>query len=125
MAVDVSDQESSLQVRIADVDGRIELTLAGAAEGPVHELASALTSVHERALAAKAREVIVDLRALEFATSSSLKAFVTWLQSIHELPAETQYRVIVRSSAEHSWQTRSLRALKAFAGELMDVQQTA
>ena len=123
MSMSVSAEESSLQIQIAEVSGRIELSLSGAAEGPMQKLAAALTGVHERALAAKLREVIVDLRALEFATSSSLKAFVTWLQSIHELGPETQYRVIVRSSAEHTWQARSLRALKAFAGELMTIEE--
>lgn len=122
---EVGVQESSLRIQLSEVDGRIELVLVGSAEGPTHELGAALTSLHERALATKAREVFVDLIGLEFATSSSLKAFVTWLQTIHELEPDAQYRVLVRSSSQHAWQTRSLRALKAFAGDVMEVREDA
>jgi hypothetical protein len=124
MTTSVGVEESSLQIQLSEV-GRLELSLAGAAEGPTDELGAALTSLHQRALATKAREVTVDLLGLEFATSSSLKAFVTWLQAIHELEPEAQYRVLVKSSTHHAWQARSLRALKAFAGEIMEVREDA
>lgn len=115
--------ESPLQIVIAEADAHTVVTLVGAAEGPaIPELGKALSRVHDQAVAAKKREVLVDLRDLEFATSSSLKAFVTWLQGVHELAPEARYRVVFQSSPRHHWQARSLHALKAFAGDVVEIR---
>ena len=122
MARTVDAEELPLQIRIELVEGQLVVALAGAVEGAaVEELGQSLTRVHEQTLAGGIREVVVDMLDLEFATSSSIKQLVTWLQSIHELEADQRYRVIFRSAARHHWQERSLRALKAFAGDVMEV----
>lgn len=115
-------EELPLQIEVSQVSGNVVVTLSGAAEGAsIEELGKALAHVHEQAVGS-AREVVVDLRALEFATSSSIKAFVTWLQSIHELEPEVRYLAVFVSTKRHPWQERSLRALKAFAGDAMTVR---
>jgi len=115
-----------LQIHVAQADAHMVVTLVGAAEGRgADELGKALASAHEQAVAAAVREVVVDLRDLEFATSSALKAFVTWLQGVHELAAEARYRVVFQSTPRHPWQGRSLHALKAFAGDVMEIREVA
>ena len=105
-------------------DGAIVvLTCRGSAETRAFsELSAALDAVHRDALDHAATEVIADVRALEFASSSCLKAFVTWLQRVLELDTPQRYKVRFRSNLEHSWQRRSLGAFAEFAGEVVRIE---
>jgi hypothetical protein len=99
-----------------------ELAIAGVADTEGAEpLAAALAELHRTALARSATEVTVDLAELEFASSTAIKEFVSWLQLVMELSTEQRYRVRFKSTPKHSWQTRSLRALAAFAGDVVEV----
>ena len=104
-------------------DQRVVLTCSGSAEtDALEQLAATLHDVHQSALRAPARQVVADVRALEFASSSCLKAFVSWLQQIQELDESQRYRVLFRSNPRHSWQRRSLGALAAFAGNVVTIE---
>ena len=103
---------------------RVVLTCSGSAETEaVEQLLATLDDVHRSAVNALARQVVADLRGLEFASSSCLKAFVTWLQRILELDEAHRYHVLFRSNPRHSWQRRSLGALAAFAGNVVQIEQ--
>lgn len=101
----------------------IVLTCTGSAESEaLGELASTLEQLHASAMKTSAEEVIADIRDLTFASTPCLKAFVLWLQRVQELDDENRYRVRFRSDPKHSWQRRSLNALRAFASGVVEIE---
>ena len=101
----------------------VTIVCTGSAETETFpELSAALDAAHSDAVKSSARSVVADVRALEFASSSCLKAFVTWLQRVRELEEGQRYKVRFRSNARHSWQRRSLGALAAFASGLVEIE---
>jgi hypothetical protein len=67
------------------------------------------------------REVLVDLRELEFMNSSCFKHFVTWICEVHDAPALAP-RFRFRSDPRRLWQRRSLHALSGLAGGLVSIE---
>jgi hypothetical protein len=101
----------------------VVLTCSGSAETESFSaLAAVLEAVHKDAMQRSATSVIADLRALEFASSSCLKAFVSWLQSVQELDDAHRYKVRFRANPRHSWQRRSLGALAVFAAGVVEIE---
>jgi anti-anti-sigma factor len=101
---------------------RLVITLAGNADLNVKaELDRFMTAVHEEARRLNAKEVVVDLKELEFMNSSCLKSFVWWISSVHELEPDRQYRITFVSSPSMYWQRRSLSALAGLATELVSI----
>lgn len=104
----------------------VTLTCSGSAEtDSLGSLHTVLTELHEDVVRNPASTVVADVRALEFASSSCLKAFVTWLQRVQELDDERRYQVLFRSNPRHSWQRRSLGALAAFASGIVRIESEA
>jgi hypothetical protein len=101
----------------------IKITLAGSAETEAHDrLVATIDAIHHEATTSSASAVVVDLRELGFASSSCVKAFVTWLQRIRELDAPKRYKLRFLSNAHHSWQRRSLNALAGFAVGVVEIE---
>ncbi len=97
-------------------DDTIVITLLGNADLRARkELADMLRELHQAAREQKVKEVVVDVRELEFMNSSCFKAFVGWLTDIMELPAEARYVVRFISNPDTLWQRRSLHALRSYA----------
>ena len=106
-------------------DGRITACLRGNADLRAQEsLKAFLPAIHAEAMRLEVREVVVDLRALEFMNSSCFKALVTWVTQVQELPEERRYGIRFRSSAQLHWQRRSLNALRGFAIDLIQLEVT-
>jgi hypothetical protein len=102
----------------APADDAMHVVLEGTADmrsvGAMDELVRA---AHAQAVAAKVKVVIIDLRALEFMSSSCFIRLVAWLSWIEESPL--RYMMRIRSSRQHHWQKRSLHALRSFADALV------
>jgi hypothetical protein len=75
---------------------------------------------HAEAVAASVTTAIIDLRELEFMSSSNFIRLVAWIGWIEEAPR--RYRLRFRSSRRHHWQKRSLHALRSFATELVVIE---
>jgi len=102
------------------------LTCSGSAETEALEsLNAVLNGLHQDVVSNSTRNVIADVRGLEFASSSCLKAFVTWLQRVQELDDSHRYQILFRSNPSHSWQRRSLGALAAFASGVVRIESEA
>lgn len=102
----------------------VALTLSGCAESDSLEtLNHALIALHEDAIHTPTRTSIVDVRALEFATSSALRLLVTWLQRVQALDGHQRYQVVFRSNPKHSWQRRSLGTLAVFAAGIVQIEE--
>lgn len=82
-----------------------------------------LERLHVGATSAGAKEVVVDLRSLEFMNSTCFKSLLTWIGRIQSMPEEKRYRVRLISSPEMYWQRRSLHALSCFATDLISVEE--
>lgn len=105
--------------------GAITVRLTGSAENDtMRTLDAFLQTVHGGATQEKVPEVVVDLRSLEFMNSSCFKAFVTWFGLLRDAAPEAQYRVRFLSDAKKHWQSRSLTALKCFAVDLIQVEES-
>lgn len=112
----VERKADALRVRARHDGGDVTVTLEGSAETPAVEvLGKTLGEVHEAAIAAGSASVTVDLRELEFMSSSCFKTFVTWLSNVADLDGERRYRIRFVSATDMHWQRRSLGALVAFA----------
>lgn len=85
-------------------------------------LREAIDSLHHDVIRGPARTVVADVRELEFASSSCLKLFVSWLERVQELDDAHRYRVVFRADPRHAWQRRSLGALASFAADLVRVE---
>jgi anti-anti-sigma factor len=100
-------------------DGRtLHLDLAGNADiqvaEPLHDL---LAKLHAAAAELGIAHVAVDLRELEFMSSSCLKALVSWVSALQD----TDYRIAFRANPDLRWQRRSLGALQTIAPGLVTV----
>ena len=99
----------------------LSLGLVGAADLRVEAyFESVLKRVHEQCLAAEIRKVEVDLRKLTFINSACLKSFVVWISDVRELK-DKGYRIVFLQDSSVSWQKRSLKSLKAFGPEVVEL----
>jgi hypothetical protein len=72
-------------------------------------------AVHLRALSDKCRSIAVDLKSLQFMSSSCFKSFVTWLALVQGLAPEARYQIDFTYNPKIRWQRASLSALSCFA----------
>lgn len=104
-------------------DATLHLHLRGDASGdadaPLEQL---LTRAHEEAIARGTERTVIDLRDVEFMSSTCFKSFVSWVTTIQELEPPKQYRLHFLSNASAAWQKRSLRSLSCFAVDLITVE---
>ncbi len=112
-----------IETSIVKAGSGISVTIAGSAESRVaDQLATLFGDVHTYA-AAEQRDVTVDLRALQFATSSCLRVFADWVLGASE--NTPPYKIVFLSSARHAWQRRSLGALVAASNGHVEVRAEA
>lgn len=117
--VTTDDFTSSIDV----TDRSVTLTLKGSADIRVmFPLETMLKSLEREIARAGIREVVVDMRELEFMNSSCLKTFVTWLGHVQEYDPSEQYPIRFLSSPSKHWQARSLAALSCFAVDLVKIE---
>jgi hypothetical protein len=119
-----------IDLRIGDLHARaaasgeaLTVTLVGTADSQAETaLGELLGRVHAESQRARAQEVAVDMRALEFMNSSCFKAFITWIVAVRRLPVDERYKITFLSSSALHWQKRSLHALHYFGGDLVRVE---
>jgi anti-anti-sigma factor len=69
------------------------------------------------------REVVVDLTALEYMNSSSLKSLLSWIVRVRDLPEPERYKIRFLSNPELHWQQRSLHSLVSMCGDVIEVEE--
>ena len=113
-----------LRVMASHTEHHLDLKMSGSAEGDATKvLGSLLHKLHEEALRTDSDEVVVDLRDLEFMSSSCFKAFVSWLAELQDVDAKEQYEIRFLSDPNKHWQRRSLGALSCFAVDLVKISE--
>jgi hypothetical protein len=68
------------------------------------------------------REVVVDMRTLEFMSSGCFKAFVTWIGRLEQLEVAQRYLIRLLSEKNYHWQKRSLGVLVTFAPDVVGLE---
>jgi hypothetical protein len=102
---------------------RMTVSLSGTADVTIrNHLDHFLREVHREAQRARAEDVTVDVRQLEFMNSSCLKCLVWWVSTVQEQPTEGKYKIVFVSSPSVYWQRRSLDALACLAEEIISIQ---
>ena len=102
------------------------VTMTGSAESTAMvEVAAFLQRLHERATRDRLGEVILDVRALQFMTSSCFKAFVGWIDRLQAQPPPGQYQVRFLYDERKHWQSRSLGALATLGTGIVRLETTA
>lgn len=117
--IETTELRASASIEHGAIVVRFSGTADTVAMPQVHSL---LQRLHDEVLRAGAREVTIDLRALEFMNSSCFKAFVSWIGGVQELEEARQYKILFLSDPEKHWQRRSLGALSCFAVDLIRVE---
>jgi hypothetical protein len=114
---------SELRADASIEDRAVRVILSGSAESSAKEaLDGLLRALHVEALGQGLREVVVDVRDLEFMNSSCFKSFVFWLREAQEVDPAKQYKIRLLSDDAKHWQRRSLAALACFAADLVHIE---
>jgi hypothetical protein len=104
-------------------DGVAVVRMLGTAENEALDALDAfVTRVHDAVVAAGLKAVRVEMRGLEFMSSSSLKSMVRWLLRVEELLEPQRYVVTFVPRPASHWQARSLRALQSLAPQVVVVE---
>jgi hypothetical protein len=101
----------------------LELQLSGNADNaaltPFGELVSRL---HRKICEVATREIVIDIRRLEFMSASCFNVLVSWIALIQDLAPGGRYKLRFKSDPAIPWQRRSLRTLSCFATDLITVE---
>jgi hypothetical protein len=102
------------------LEGNPELKLIGSADTAiVGQLAALIEELHGQLVTSGAREIVVDIRGLEFMNASCFNVLVNWLSLIHDLEPEQRYHLHFSTNLSMPWQKRSLNTLSCFATDLV------
>ncbi len=102
-------------------DGR-SLRLGGsiAVKDPREPLASFFRSVHQAALSEGVTELVIDVSALTFVSSSAIRLFADWATWLKSEGAP--YKLVFRSQRSVSWQRTAFVALSSVARNVVNVE---
>jgi hypothetical protein len=116
-------KDSGLELDASYREDRIVMQISGNADmGSVDRLDSYLTLLHAEAARLAITRADVDLRGLEFMSSSCFKSFITWLGRVQQMPEPGRYGIHFISNPTMHWQRRSLRALQSFDTALVTIE---
>ena len=112
--LELRDATFSLVFELAD---RPKVTIEGVISmaDPTSLLNPYFEKVHAAVVASSHRTVYVDLRRLEFLTSSAFKSLVHWVRQIEKLPVQSRYEVYFLANHQRRGQLAFLNALCCFA----------
>jgi anti-anti-sigma factor len=122
LVAEVKSERFSL---IANRDGAVVAArLTGSAD---HTHAADLTRAFD-AIHTEARHgvdvVVLDMRELEFMSSAGLKAILSWIADLQELPPAARYQIrFVSDPVHYRWQKRSLNTVRMFATDLISITE--
>ncbi len=101
----------------------LHLLFTGEADtAALHVIESFLQGAHALAESRGAKEVVLDLRKVNFMSSSCFTKLIGWVTRVRDTPEESRYRIRIQSNQASLWQRRSLHALQCFATELITIE---
>jgi len=116
-------QTQDFEARATYDGGALALVIKGDASGDaISSFESLLSQIHAEAVQRAITEAFIDIRSLEFMSSSWFKCFVSWLSEIQALDEGKQYALRFALNPSIGWQKRSLRSLSCFAVDLIKIE---
>ena len=107
-----------LRARLAGEGSQLRVELSGQAEADNKpKLDRFFEAVHDRAATAGCSSIEVDLKTLQFMSSSCFKSFVTWIRLVQQLAPTARYQIDFAYNPNIRWQRASLSALSCFSAE--------
>ena len=104
------------------IDGELAVQLVGIGDDDTIDAIDELFArAHMEALRARAPRVTIDIRALEYMSSSCFKSLLIWITDIEELAPEKQYQLLFVINDQLHWHRRSMQSLRSFATSLIRV----
>lgn len=99
------------------------LTLHGSADSTVTApLGALLGELHAELLARNATEIVVEISGVELMNAACVTGFLTWIETLQELPPAQRYRIRMKTNASIPWQKHGLAALSCFDTELVKIE---
>jgi len=99
------------------------LRLVGSADNATTTpLGTLIAALHDELIERKTREIVVDMRGLDFVSSSCFKQLLGWLGRLQELAEADRYRIRFRVNPSIAWQKHSLHALSCFDTDLIAIE---
>ena len=87
----------------------------------VARVGTLIEALHTELLAVHAKVVVIDLVLLEFMNAAGINVFVRWLDAVHAIPPERQYKLRFAINTASLWQRSTLASLTRFAPDLISV----
>jgi hypothetical protein len=81
-----------------------------------------IDELHEEAVRARVPEVVLDLRALEYANAALWKCLVVWLKKARD-ERDPGYSVRILTEPSYQWQQVGMSALRVFGGDRLVVER--
>jgi anti-anti-sigma factor len=119
-------QAGELEASAVFSDGSMQIQLRGNADmRSVTALSRWLRELHREATRLGIAQAVVDVRTLEFMSSSCFRGLVSWIGEVQESQEERQYRIKFLSDPRLLWQRRNLHALSCFAVDLITIETSS
>ena len=116
--------EDRMIVEVTDDDSKITVTFKGDIdmEDPGMVLDPFFSTLHERLLAQKIKEVNTDFKELNFLNSSGIKAVAKWIMKLGEVSEAERYTIYIQYNRDITWQVTSLPTLNFLVPGVVKVE---
>jgi hypothetical protein len=112
-------EEKLTAAAMAD-EGTVRARIEGtASQRDVVPLDTFLGAVHAACGGGVVAQVVLDLRSLEYVSSSHLKVMVSWIAKMRALPSRVGVKLL--ANEKYHWQKRGLPALAHLAEDLVTI----
>jgi hypothetical protein len=115
VSLTTSESEAGLDIQFT---GSADMSAIDALDAYLEAIHALATKRH----GGKGKRVKVDIRGLQFMSSSCFKSFVMWIGLLQDAPPSDRYSIQFKSNVQMHWQKRSLNALRCFATDLISVE---
>jgi hypothetical protein len=116
----VEDPDLVVEVEIRS---KAVMRLVGSADNQATaQLADLIATLDKELRERGAKEIVVDLLALDFMAPSCVKLVLGWLRQIHALEPAQRYRITLRTNRSIAWQANTMPALSCFDTEILTIE---
>lgn len=91
-------------------------------QNPDKSLDPYFAQIHKKAVEEKIEQAECNLEQLEFLNSNGIKSIVNWILKIKASSKDEQYKVILVTNQEHTWQRSSINVLSLMAPDVVIVK---
>jgi hypothetical protein len=89
-------------------------------QDPAAWLCPLIDEIHARATRERFKEVVLDLRPLEYANAAAWKCIVYWVRLLKET-SDSPYRLRIYADDKHRWQQVGMSALRVFGQDRLEI----